>query len=406
MRQASDGFAVLDHPYLMVIHIPYYQDPHGDVWLTRLWHHDLVEHLSYLKDFILCAPRLPKGTEPDLVRLDVPRGVRVRFAPLPRRATRFQAFRALPRTILAVWRAVGDARIVHSGVGGWPYPLGWITNPVAKLRRRKLVIIVESSWRHGFPGSRTWPTRLYDMVADAVARWSCRRADLALFTQEAYRDALHRRGRGPAYVTPAVWINDADVVDDTAAEISWERKTAGAVRLLFAGRIETSKGIEVLLSALRSLEARGLRLQFDIIGAGKSRPSCEEAAATFRCVRLGVQDPVPYGRPFFELVRGYHGVVVPSMTDEQPRIVFDANAQAVPVIASDTDGLRPHVEHDVTGWLVPPGDSAALAAAIERASASAPELKRMGLAALTKTRGFTHQAMHRVRSQILKSHLG
>ena len=65
-------------------------------------------------------------------------------------------------------------------------------------------------------------------------------------------------------------------------------------------------------------------------------------------------------------------------------MVFDANAQAVPVIASATDGLRPHVEHGRTGWLVPPGDSAALAAAIERAGASGPELRRMGLAALAK----------------------
>jgi glycosyltransferase involved in cell wall biosynthesis len=123
-------------------------------------------------------------------------------------------------------------------------------------------------------------------------------------------------------------------------------------------------------------------------------------------VRLELLDPVPYGASFFELVRSYHGLVVPSLTDEQPRIVFDANAQAVPVIASDTDGLRPHVEHDETGWLVPPGDVAALAAAIERAVASPAELRRMGLAALTKVHGSTHRAMHVVRSHILRRHLG
>jgi len=406
MPQTPNAFATLERPYLLVTHIPYYEDQRGDVWLTRLWHHDLVGHLSYLKDFIVCAPRLTKGSEadqPDLVHLDVPNGVRVRFVQLPPQATMLKALRFMPRTILAVWRAVGGAHIVHSGVS---IPLYWVANFVARLRGRKLVIVVESQWRRGFGASRSSATRLYDMVVDAVARWSCSRADVALYTHEVYRDVLHRPGRGAAYVTPAIWINDSDVVDDNSAELSWARKALQPVRLLFAGRLEASKGIEILLSALRSLEARGVGVQIDIIGSGSNRPSCVQAAADLRCVRVEVLDPVPYGAPFFDLLHRYHALVVPSITDEQPRVVFDANAQAVPVIASNTDGLRPHVDHDRTGWLVPPSDSEALAAAIERAVASGPELRRMGLVALARTRGLSHTAMHSVRSQILKRHLG
>src|SRR5262249_15177636 len=67
---------------------------------------------------------------------------------------------------------------------------------------------------------------------------------------------------------------------------------------------------------------------------------------------------------FFDFLQRYHAIVVPSLSDEQPRIVFDAAARGVPVLASDTDGLRPHVENDRTGRLIAPGNANALAEAM------------------------------------------
>jgi glycosyltransferase involved in cell wall biosynthesis len=160
----------------------------------------------------------------------------------------------------------------------------------------------------------------------------------------------------------------------------------------------------VLLAALRALELKSVEVLVDIIGEGERREACLRAAADLRSVRLSVLEPVPYGKPFFELLRGYHAVLVPSLSDEQPRIVFDASSQAVPVIATDTDGLRPHVAHGRTGWLVPAGDVPALAAAVARASHAPSELRAMGLAALRVSRGVTHQVMHRTRSHLLRQH--
>jgi glycosyltransferase involved in cell wall biosynthesis len=401
----AGGFEELADPYTMVIHIPYYEDSAGAVWLERLWYRDLVEHLSYLRDFILCAPRLPKTSEPNLVRLEPPDRVRLRFVPLPPRATYLHALLGIPGTIVAVWRATGMARVVHTGIAGWPFPLGWFAVPSALLRARKLVIGVESSWRHGIPGQATWGTRFYDAVAERIARWACGRADACFYTQAAYRDALHRNARGPALINPAVWVNEDDVIDDATAAASWARKVAQPVRLLFAGRLTASKGIDVMLEAMRLLDDKQIEASLDVIGAGELRASCESAASALRRATITVLDPVAYGAPFLELVRGYHAVLVPSLGDEQPRIVFDAYAQAVPVIASDTNGLRPHVDHDKTGWLLPPGDSRVLAAAIEQATRRASHLHAMGIAALGATRSHTHRNMHRVRSQFLHRHL-
>jgi glycosyltransferase involved in cell wall biosynthesis len=99
---------------------------------------------------------------------------------------------------------------------------------------------------------------------------------------------------------------------------------------------------------------RWQRLAVHVIGEGPSRDS---VIAAERAVSLSLKylKPVAYGAPFLNLLQCYHGIVMPSLSDEQPRIVFDAAARAVPIIASDTDGwtgLRPHVENNLTGRLV------------------------------------------------------
>jgi glycosyltransferase involved in cell wall biosynthesis len=317
-----------------------------------------------------------------------------------------EALLQLPYTAGVLWRTIGQVDIVHSSVIGWPYPLGWIANPFAVLRGKRLVIVVESPWRVGGMGRRGWKRRLLDMdpLREWLARWSCKRADLALFTHSRYRDALHTNKHGNAYVAPAVWVNEADILDERAAEDGWATKAGQPVRILFAGRLAAAKGIDVLLTALRSLDVRGVETSVDIIGDGELRDTCVQAAADFRAVDVSVLAPVPYGPDFFALLRRYHALVIPSLSDEQPRIVFDANAQAVPVIASDTDGLRPYVVHGATGWLVRSGDPEALASTLIRAGGAPSELRSMGLAALRATRALTHRAMHRSRSQAIFKH--
>jgi glycosyltransferase involved in cell wall biosynthesis len=101
------------------------------------------------------------------------------------------------------------------------------------------------------------------------------------------------------------------------------------------------------------------------------------------------------------MLRNYHAVVIPSITDEQPRIVFDCYSQAIPVIASDTHGLRSCVANGVTGRLVQPGDTEALAGVIASVRTDIAGLERMGLAALEVARKHTHRRMHEERQVLL-----
>jgi glycosyltransferase involved in cell wall biosynthesis len=62
-------------------------------------------------------------------------------------------------------------------------------------------------------------------------------------------------------------------------------------------------------------------------------------------------------------------------------VVIEGMAAGVPVIGSDHGGIGEAVEHDRTGFLVPPGDPQAIATAVRRLLGD-PGLRRcMGLAA-------------------------
>jgi glycosyltransferase involved in cell wall biosynthesis len=78
--------------------------------------------------------------------------------------------------------------------------------------------------------------------------------------------------------------------------------------------------------------------------------------------------------------------VQPSFTEATSNVLLEAMAMGLPVVATDVGGTAAIIEHEVTGLLVPAGDSAALAKAVIRL-AETPELAgRLGTAARARVR--------------------
>jgi glycosyltransferase involved in cell wall biosynthesis len=164
--------------------------------------------------------------------------------------------------------------------------------------------------------------------------------------------------------------------------------------------------VSVLLSAIGAAAESGADVEFSIIGTGAMRDDCIAAASSLAGkATVTVLDEVAYGDPFLSLLRGFDAVLVPSLSDEQPRIAYDAFSQAVPVIGSATGGICEVVKSGVSGRLSPPEDSGALAESIIWAGRNRSELREMGLRGLASVRQKTHQAMHRSRHKLLRQAL-
>lgn len=400
-----DNMALITTPYLLVSGIVCFVDKEGRHYVDRLWYKDLVEHCKYIKSLTLAAPCIYREPPKHFLPLEEnPVCSALHFIALPNTQSTLSALVLLPKTLSALWKAIGQAGIVHSGVGNWPIPYAWLVTPIAKMRGKFHLINIESAFWRVPPGVRvSWKFKTRAWVSEKLARCCLNAADLPLFTEEAYKKSLLTHPKKRGYVIQASWIDKEDILTREQAQELWaQKKSSPELKLLFAGHLNRNKGAPILLEAIQAAAAQDLAIHLDILGEGELHSACEQVS---KCLlgktKVRLLGTVSYGKEFFQLIRGYDAIVIPSLTDEQPRIVFDAYSQAVPVLAANTTGLMECVQKHCTGMLVPLNDPSALASLMQWASNNRSELEAMGLQALAYTQGRTHQNMHLERWKLL-----
>jgi colanic acid/amylovoran biosynthesis glycosyltransferase len=142
--------------------------------------------------------------------------------------------------------------------------------------------------------------------------------------------------------------------------------------LVAIGRLIAKKGFADLLRACRLLMERGKSFRCEIIGEGPLEQELREEIAQLRlqeCVEL------PGAKPQHDIrehLAEANAFVLPSVVDPEggmdnlPTVIMEAMAAGLPVVSTSIGGIPEMVVQNETGFLVPPGDVAALAGAIEK----------------------------------------
>ncbi|GGM71439.1 hypothetical protein GCM10010106_17130 [Thermopolyspora flexuosa] len=152
---------------------------------------------------------------------------------------------------------------------------------------------------------------------------------------------------------------------------------AGPRTVLFVGRLDAEKNVDVLLRALPSVAAC-TPVRAEIVGDGSRRRELERLAD-----ELGVADRVVF-RGFVseaELLDAYARCDVfcmPSIAELQSLATMEAMAAGKPVVAANAMALPHLVRPGRNGLLFPPGDVAALADALALILGDAGTAERMG----------------------------
>lgn len=164
-------------------------------------------------------------------------------------------------------------------------------------------------------------------------------------------------------------------------------RPAGPLRIACVGTLHEVKGQAILVEACRILRDAAVDVRCRFVGDGP-----DEAALRARIAAAGLSDRVTLeGRltqdEVVNVLTSADLLVAPSVPTRDgrregiPVVLMEAMSCGLPVVASRLSGIPELVEDGICGLLVPPGDAAAVAAAVRRL-ADDPDLRTgMGRAA-------------------------
>ncbi len=224
--------------------------------------------------------------------------------------------------------------------------------------------LAESSRRSGAIRMRDLLYRATDGLADATV-FVCRAAadrHLAAGAVSARRALVISNGVDTARFRPhPARRAEARAALGLRGEFAW----------LAAGRLMWKKNYPLLLEAM---ERQAGAVLF-VAGEGPDAVRLQlQARPNVRF--LGARQDIP------ALMNACDGFVLSSDVEGLPMVLLEAAASGLPQVACGCGGVGEAVLDECTGYVTPPGDAAALAAAMERLAALPPETRAaMGLAA-------------------------
>ena len=149
-------------------------------------------------------------------------------------------------------------------------------------------------------------------------------------------------------------------------------KTEGVPHILVIGQLIRGKGIDRLLAAMHGVKTPCV---LDIVGTGNDEAYLKQLAGPFgTSVVFHGYSPNPD-----DAFRGIRTAVLPWRWQEPFGLVGpEALAHGVPLVGFDVGAVREYLIDGQTGLLVPPGDTDALAKAIDRLLNAPEEAASMG----------------------------
>jgi glycosyltransferase involved in cell wall biosynthesis len=279
---------------------------------------------------------------------------------------------------LRSWLAAHSPDVVHAFL---PAPVFWTA--LARPRKPEAGGMA-AVW---IAGERSSPRENLSPAWKRILRWAYARYDAVTANCHPAADVLVSD-----FGIPADRVHYLPNGIDLA---TWDRRAAGPApltlepgrfHLALVGRVTEEKNHRLFLEALTRVapeRRRALRVWF--VGATDHAPRLV-AAIRAEIAERGLSDVVRMVPPTPELpalMARLDALVLPSRYEGFPNVVLEAMASRLPVLASAVGDVPFMIEHGRSGWVVPPGDAAALAEGLSRLL-SAPPAGRAAMGAAAR----------------------
>jgi glycosyltransferase involved in cell wall biosynthesis len=292
-------------------------------------------------------------------------------------------------SVLLGWRASGPADVVVvSSPTFFSILSGWL---LARVKRARFVVEIRDLWPAIFVELGVLTNRRIISLLERMELAAYAAADQVVVVSEGFRSDLIRRGVPSAKVhtirngvDPGRFAVGAAASPDLRARLG---AGPGDCLVLYAGTHGISQALPAIADAAEAFEARGVgdvggpgvgqRVRFAFVGEGADKPRLERRVAELGLRNVVLLPGVPSAEMPGLLAAADICLVplrrVPLFATFIPSKLFEYLAAGKPVIGSVT-GEAARILAEAGAVVVPPEDSASLAAAIAEL-ASSPALR-------------------------------
>lgn len=271
-----------------------------------------------------------------------------------------------------------DCRIIVSQ-GPYEGVAAAFAKNIAGWLGQQVVLIVESHGdfeRSFFLYRRIFLFSVYRKMMRYAANFSLKHADLLRSVSNATRQQLARWRPDCQIFTFAAWT-DIDVFLHNRKD----PKEDFSQTLLYAGMLIPGKGVIHLINAFAAISQDFPKARVLIVG--KETDQAYTATLKAQVNTLGLKQRIQFipevsQQELAQIMRAADVFVLPSYSEGCPRVIIEAMAVGLPVVASDVGGISEIVQDQITGFLVPPGDEAVLSEKLQGILQSPEQVVQLG----------------------------
>lgn len=289
-------------------------------------------------------------------------------------AGKIESLRAAPAYLRAITTAARDADVVHVRC---PCNIGLVACLWALMDRQKpRWAKYAGNWRPGGPEPLSYKLQRFWLESGA------------------FGGPVTVNGRWPnqpehvhSLVNPSFSQKELEQAIASVAS----KRLSRPVRLLFAGRLEETKGVLRVVEIAAELIGRGLDVIVDLAGDG---PDCDRVVSLVE--RKGLCDAIRlHGwlsrEALADLYRACHFVVLPSLSEGWPKVLSEGMAHGAVPVASAVSSIGQVLAETQAGIALPTLDIEAYASAIERLVQNPDEWRRLAERGQEAAAAFTYE---------------
>lgn len=274
----------------------------------------------------------------------------------------------LARELAFLWSRRGTYDAIHVQIADH---MGAIAAVAGRCLGKPVVVKFAGSWERENGSLRR------SGIVPPLLRLMLRRASAIQATSRRFMVELGELGFQPDRLH---WLpNAVDATHYRRRAVETDRDDARGCRtLLFVGRLEPDKALDVLLEAWsRTLGREPSSWRLRLVGEGSQEQRLRDLVES-----LGIGDSVEFVGEIAlveEELWGADAAVLPSLREGLSNALLEAMAAGLPVVATRVSGSEDFIRTGENGWLCEPGDVASLASALAALGAASPaELAWLG----------------------------